>query len=143
MYMYLQKVISNKNFPDSDPLVRGMDPRIQPRIRIHPKMSWIRNTGCHITNWRQWLNSWYLFVPCISNMFYKTARRIFEGRGEIVKCVSGPLMFCLFIDIYWSVIVAISNIIPESLIAILKKSQISIIFPLCFHIKRWEKWQTR
>ncbi len=31
--------------PDPDPvlLVRGMDPRI--RIRIHPKMTWIRNTG--------------------------------------------------------------------------------------------------
>jgi hypothetical protein len=29
--------------PDPDPLVRGMDPRT--RIRIHPKMSWIRNTG--------------------------------------------------------------------------------------------------
>jgi hypothetical protein len=28
--------------PNPDPLVRGMDPRI--RIRIHPKMSWIRNT---------------------------------------------------------------------------------------------------
>ena len=27
--------------PDLDPLFRGMDPR----IRIHPKMSWIRNTG--------------------------------------------------------------------------------------------------
>jgi hypothetical protein len=26
--------------PDPDPLVRGMDPR----IRIHSKMSWIRNT---------------------------------------------------------------------------------------------------
>ncbi len=29
--------------PDPDQLARGMDPRIQ--IRIHPKMSWIRNTG--------------------------------------------------------------------------------------------------
>jgi hypothetical protein len=29
--------------PDPDPLVRGMDPLI--RIRIHTKMSWIRNTG--------------------------------------------------------------------------------------------------
>jgi hypothetical protein len=29
--------------PDPDPLVRGMDPRI--RIRLHPKMSWIRNTA--------------------------------------------------------------------------------------------------
>jgi hypothetical protein len=27
--------------PHPDPLVGGMDPRI--RIRIHPKMSWIRN----------------------------------------------------------------------------------------------------
>jgi hypothetical protein len=27
--------------PDLDPLVRGMDPR----IRIHTKISWIRNTG--------------------------------------------------------------------------------------------------
>jgi len=30
---------------DPDPLVRGMDPRI--RIRIHTKMSWIRNTDCN------------------------------------------------------------------------------------------------
>jgi hypothetical protein len=65
--MYLQKVISRKNCvknkffdgilkvkddsririqdPDPDPLVRGMDPRI--RIRIHPKMSWIRNTSTY------------------------------------------------------------------------------------------------
>jgi hypothetical protein len=28
---------------ENDVQVRGMDPRI--RIRIHPKMSWIRNTG--------------------------------------------------------------------------------------------------
>jgi hypothetical protein len=71
--MYLQKVISRKTFfywffegvlkindekqdpdadpdpnpdaepdPNPDPLSRGMDPRIQ--IRIHTKMSWIRNT---------------------------------------------------------------------------------------------------
>jgi hypothetical protein len=67
--MYLQKVISRKNCvkklvfagclkvndensririqdPDPDSLVRGMDPRI--RIRIHPKMSWIRNTDMSI-----------------------------------------------------------------------------------------------
>jgi hypothetical protein len=31
--------------PNPDPLVRGMDPRI--RIRIHPKMSWIRNTAAN------------------------------------------------------------------------------------------------
>ena len=71
--MYLQKVMSRKNFvqnyffagilkvndenrririqdPDPDPLVRGMDPR----IRIHPKMSWIRNTA--IDGWvRIWV----------------------------------------------------------------------------------------
>jgi hypothetical protein len=65
--MYLQKVISRKNFvnqffagmlevndensririqdpdPNPDPFVRSMDQRI--RIRIHPKMSWIRNTA--------------------------------------------------------------------------------------------------
>jgi hypothetical protein len=33
--------------PDPDPLVRGMDPRIW--IRIHPKMSWIRNTVNHLS----------------------------------------------------------------------------------------------
>ncbi len=32
---------------DQDPLVRGMDPRI--RIRIHTKMSWIRNTAVNCT----------------------------------------------------------------------------------------------
>jgi hypothetical protein len=69
MYGYLQKVISIKFLnktsffhilrvsdennririqdpdPNLDPLVRGMDPRIQ--IRIHTKMSWIRNTEVH------------------------------------------------------------------------------------------------
>jgi hypothetical protein len=35
--------------PDPDPLVRGIDPRIQ--IRIHPKMSWIRNTGSMKKRW--------------------------------------------------------------------------------------------
>jgi hypothetical protein len=29
--------------PDSDPLVKGMDPRIW--IRLHNKMSWILNTA--------------------------------------------------------------------------------------------------
>ncbi len=64
--MYLQKVISKKTVqklvfllvsweghwrkqqdpdPHPDPLVRGMNPWIQIRIRIHPKMSWIRNTA--------------------------------------------------------------------------------------------------
>jgi hypothetical protein len=38
--------------PDRDPLVRGMDPRI--RIRIHTKMSWIRNNATHTS---------YFFIP--------------------------------------------------------------------------------
>jgi hypothetical protein len=59
--MYLQKVTSRKNCvkklvfagilkandentQDPDPLVRGIDPPIRIRIRIHTKMSWIRNT---------------------------------------------------------------------------------------------------
>ncbi len=33
--------------PDPDPLVRGMDPRIQ----IHTKMSWIRNTDWICSDW--------------------------------------------------------------------------------------------
>jgi hypothetical protein len=32
--------------PNPDPLVRGMDPR----IRIHPKMSWIRNTDKNLVH---------------------------------------------------------------------------------------------
>ncbi len=35
--------IPSKSNLNPDPLVRGMDPRIQIRIRIHTKMSWIRN----------------------------------------------------------------------------------------------------
>jgi hypothetical protein len=37
--------------PDPDPLVGGMDPRIWIRIRIHTKMSWIRNTDAHEACW--------------------------------------------------------------------------------------------
>jgi hypothetical protein len=37
--------------PDPDPLVRGMDPRT--RIRIHTKMSWIRNTVLSMYNNRK------------------------------------------------------------------------------------------
>jgi hypothetical protein len=68
MYMYLKKIISKKTLniffvveilawsmtkiagSGPDPIVRGMDPRIQIRIRIHPKMSWIRNTGGYGTD---------------------------------------------------------------------------------------------
>jgi hypothetical protein len=32
------------------PVVRGMDPRIQIRIRIHPNMLWIRNTDYNDPN---------------------------------------------------------------------------------------------
>ena len=70
MFKYLKKVIYRKTFffklvfcgqlegqwwkykypdphpnPDPDPLIRGMDPR----IRIHTKMSWIRNTVWQVT----------------------------------------------------------------------------------------------
>ena len=34
--------------PNPDPLVRGMDPRIQIRIRMHSKISWIRNTESEV-----------------------------------------------------------------------------------------------
>jgi hypothetical protein len=77
--MQLQKVISRKNCvkklvfacilkvndengririqdPEPDLLVRGMDPR----IRIHPKMSWIRNT---VSNYRNLL----ITIPYVSN----------------------------------------------------------------------------
>jgi hypothetical protein len=37
--------------PDPDPLVRGTDPWIWIRIRIHTKMSWIRNTDEHEACW--------------------------------------------------------------------------------------------
>ncbi len=52
--------------PNPDPLVRGMDPRI--RIRIHPKMSWIRNTFRVTFNPR---NSapFYLFILIIYFIF--------------------------------------------------------------------------
>jgi hypothetical protein len=51
--VWIRTQISDENrspgpHPDPDPnpdsLVRGMDPRIQIRIRIHTKMSWIQNT---------------------------------------------------------------------------------------------------
>jgi hypothetical protein len=34
---------------EQDSLVRGMDPRVQIRIRIHTKMAWIRNTGPNLS----------------------------------------------------------------------------------------------
>jgi len=71
--MYLQKVISKKNFffvdtfkiayennririQNPDPLVRGMDPRIQIRIRIRTKISWTRNIVCKL---------WYSPKNCV------------------------------------------------------------------------------
>ncbi len=108
--MYLQKVISKKNLfflnylfvgilkvndpdphPDPDPLVRGMDPLIQIRIRIHTKMSWIRNTAR---------------FPAISTYFmsyfligYKTARVLWCPR---ICCLSttpasSPGFLCSFL----------------------------------------------
>ncbi len=81
--MYRQKVTSKKNCvkklvfcwhlegqwqnsrmriqdPDPDPLVRGIDPR----IRIHTKMSWIRNTGyCDSAFPVVWWH--FLFISCL------------------------------------------------------------------------------
>jgi hypothetical protein len=45
----MTKIAGSGSVPDPDPFVRGMDPRIQIRIRIHTKMSWIRNTACLTT----------------------------------------------------------------------------------------------
>ncbi len=45
--------------PNPDPLVRSMYPRIRIRIRIHPKMSWIRNTDFYVV----FLNSMILQLP--------------------------------------------------------------------------------
>jgi hypothetical protein len=41
----MMKIEGSGPDPNPDPLVRGMDPRIQIRIRIHTTMLWIRNTG--------------------------------------------------------------------------------------------------
>jgi hypothetical protein len=60
--------------PDPDPLVRGMDPRIQ--IRIHPKMSWIRNTGC----------SSYSFVR-LSPIFLKRSYSSFSNIATHLRTV--------------------------------------------------------
>ncbi len=61
-----------------DPLVRGMDPRI--RIRIHPKMSWIRNTGF----WASWIRI------RIRNLFV---------RIRITRFFLGEQQYCKFSDI--------------------------------------------
>jgi hypothetical protein len=58
----------NKNsrirIQDPDPLVRSMDPRI--RIRIHPKMSWIRNTAAYILN----VISWQILTTIMCSDFF-------------------------------------------------------------------------
>ncbi len=99
MYMYLQKVISKKIFykirfflaswedqwrkwPDPDPLVRVMDPRIQIRIRIHPKMSWNRNTGAKgmFSRRRSWeVGTCWVHIPCEGVRWTVVAK---TGTGE-------------------------------------------------------------
>ncbi len=57
---------------DPDPLVRGMDSRVQIRIRIHTKMSWIRNNGWNYNNlpcrraWPSSFCSWRAPPTCSS-----------------------------------------------------------------------------
>jgi hypothetical protein len=55
--------------PDQDPLVRGMDPRIQIRTRIHTKMSWIRYTGLNYNRRQFSLEAPFSyttgFIPCL------------------------------------------------------------------------------
>jgi hypothetical protein len=79
--------------PDPDPLVRGMDPR----IRIHSKISWIRNTGSH--NFRIRLNM-RIFVDCggvtVRAIRLDGAWREREGKGPILLffSVNGSGHFC-------------------------------------------------
>jgi hypothetical protein len=53
---------------DPDPLVRGMDPRM--RIRIHPKMSWIRNTGYFYRQYLKLLFIGYGFVEFLTTTMF-------------------------------------------------------------------------
>ncbi len=53
--------------PDPDPLVRGMDPR----IRIHPKMSWIRKTDFftfRVVMEKLWFGDWFILMQLCKNM---------------------------------------------------------------------------
>jgi hypothetical protein len=93
MYMYLQKVISRKivlkmsfllgswrsmtkiarfgsriQGPDPDLLVRVMDPR----IRIHTKMSWVRNTAIKIKKMTTQRYQRFCFLDHIHNYIRKT-----------------------------------------------------------------------
>ncbi len=43
----MTKIAGSASASESGPFVRGMDPRIRIRFRIHTKMSWIRNTGIY------------------------------------------------------------------------------------------------
>jgi hypothetical protein len=68
--------VNDENDEMTDSLVRSMDPRI--RIRIHPKMSWIRNTGVNTNEFRivllrkcgresGWENGWKM-CSCLSKV---------------------------------------------------------------------------
>ncbi len=82
-----------------------------------------------------WLNSWFLLVhSSSSNMFFKIAKRLFKGHGENVKFVCYPRMFGLFIEIYWSAVVAILQYYWRVLNVFLNKSPISIMSPICFQL---------
>ncbi len=50
--------------PDPDQFVRDMDPRI--RIRIHPKMSWIRNTAKNPQKNPPLINIWIMTFYTLS-----------------------------------------------------------------------------
>ncbi len=63
--------------PDPDPLVRGMDPRIQIRSRIHPKMSWIRNNKIRASD-RNLDVFWFYGGPCMFKSLH--------GRYSAVHC---------------------------------------------------------
>ena len=111
--MWLQKVISRKNCvqklvfcwhlegndensririqdPDPDPLVRGMDPRV--RIRIHTKMSWIRNTASQnkIPSKIKELLRWSLSPSLVVVQRWRDWRQACgaHGQGEALR---GPL----------------------------------------------------
>jgi hypothetical protein len=66
-----------------------------------------------------------------SNTFFQNAKRLFKGRGEIVKFICSPHMFCLYIEIYWSEAYGhfVIYINREWDIVIMKKSPNKYYFP--------------
>ncbi len=87
-----------------------MDPRIQIPIRIHPKMSWIRNTDLYLTHFPWISHFWIADLPSHTDVCEKRPKLLTEFSECIAVFIHSGFLVCILKSSRFSAIVLADSV---------------------------------